>query len=264
MTNPDKLEHLITNRGLHDLNPLLLGWEACEGGHTFGPFVRPYTLLHCVIRGKGSFHTGGVTYPVCAGEVFRILPGEVTTYRADDEDPWEYRWIAFDGELSQKFATLPPVFAVSEEAVRCFEMEEADNALEFRVAANLFRLYAVLFGPSSHNGHYVRRVRDYIKASYMQELRVESIAKHMNLDRHYLSRLFHQKMGQSIQEYLISVRMSEAQKCLLAGISVGDTAERCGYKDAFLFSKMFKKRFGVSPSNWKKQSEAEKNAAGDL
>ncbi len=263
MENSNQFEYILTNRNLHDLNPLLLGWETCRSGHSFGPAVRNYTLLHYVVSGKGTFQTGGKVYSVGRGEVFRILPGEVTIYRADANDPWEYHWLAFDGLLSEKFATLPPVFAVSEEAARCFDMED-DNAIEFRVASNLFRLYAEIFGPTSHNGHYVRRVRDYIKASYMRDVRVEEIAANLHLDRRYLSRIFRQKMGQTIQKYLLSVRMTEAQNCLLAGLSVGETAERCGYKDAFLFSKMFKKHFGISPANWKKQSESEKNGQEGL
>lgn len=257
-------ETILTNRGFHDLNPILIGRMACSPGHSFGPFVRSYTLLHCVTSGKGTFQTGGVTYPVESGQIFRILPGETTVYRADDKDPWDYRWLAFDGALSERFATLPPVFSVSEAVVRCFDMEERDGALEFRVAANLFRLYAELFASSSRNPHYVRRTQDYVKASYMSDVRVEEIAARLNLDRRYLSRLFRQKTGQSIQDYLISVRMSEAQKFLRAGFSIGETAERCGYKDAFLFSKMFKKRFGICPSKWKKQVNLEKKSAEDL
>ena len=260
----EKKEIFLANRRLHDLNPLLLGREACEAGHTFGPAVRGYTLLHFVMRGRGVLYTGGEYYPVEGGEIFRILPGESTIYRADESDPWEYAWLGFDGALSHRFSELPPVFKASPRAAQCFEMEDEEGLPEYRVAASLFRLYEELFASVPHGRHYVRRVQDYVKASYMKPIRVEEIAERMHLDRRYLSRLFRQKTGQTIQGYLLSVRMQQAVRFLSQGISVGETAERCGYSDAFLFSKMFKKVYGVSPANWKKQRENEKIEQKDL
>ncbi len=260
MKSANKFEYFTVNRGLHDLNPRFFGWEDCNPHQSLGPAVRNCTLLHCIIRGSGTFQTGGVTYTVKKGEVFRIIPGEVTCYAPNPDDPWEYRWLAFDGALAERFATLPPVFPVSAEAMRCFEIEESDTAVEYRMAAKLFLLYAEIFGPASSNGHYVRRVCDYINACYMQDLRVETIAEQMHLDRRYLSYLFRQKKGQTIQQYLISVRMCEAQKYLMSGNSVSRTAELVGYKDAFRFSKMFKKHFGMSPAIWKKHLDDAKDS----
>ena len=63
---------LITNRHLHDLNPLVLGEEECRPGHSFGPAVRQYTLIHYVVRGKGVFYARGGVWPVEAGQAFLI------------------------------------------------------------------------------------------------------------------------------------------------------------------------------------------------
>ena len=122
---------------------------------------------------------------------------------------------------------------------------------EYRIAGDLFRMYAEFFASRSHTNHYVRRVKDFIRAAYMQNIRVEQIAETMNLDRRYLSRLFKEKTGQSVQEYLISVRIEEARKLLSEGYGVGETAMLCGYNDACNFSKMFKRICGVSPAKWK-------------
>ena len=46
--------------------------------------------------------------------------------------------------------------------------------------------------------------------------------------------------------------MEKSTHCLSRGLSVGKTAELCGYSDAFLFSKMFKQRMGICPAIWKK------------
>ena len=254
-------EYLVMNRHFGDLNPIVQGSEACASGHSFGPFIRNYTLLHYVESGTGTYTVGGETYRVSAGEIFRILPGETTVYTADKDDPWQYCWIGFDGALSDRFATLPPVFTAPKEALGVFLFKKGDaQAPEFYLASQLFLLYAALFmSGSGRNMHYVRRVKDYVHATYMNELRVERIAEQMSLDRHYLTRMFKEKTGKSIQEYIVSVRMEEAERCLLRGCSVAETARLCGYEDACNFSKMFKARTGLSPAHFAKERRALEN-----
>ena len=90
---------------------------------------------------------------------------------------------------------------------------------------------------------------------YMKKIGIEDLAAILHVNRRYLTRLFHAEVGMSIREYLLRTRMREAAECLLAGNSVGESAERCGYEDMFLFSKLFKKVYGVSPSAWKEKRQ---------
>ncbi|MBE6601005.1 MAG: AraC family transcriptional regulator [Ruminococcaceae bacterium] len=249
-------ETVFLNLHLQDLNPLFYGWHACPAGHSFGPAIRKYTLIHYVTRGKGRVFKGENTYDVSAGQAFLILPGEIVTYVADKQSPWHYEWVAFDGLLSEKFKELPTVLSnFPGELIRQICELSGEEKSEYLAASLLFRLYAELFENKKRGTHYVRKVQDYIRALYMQPLSVEDIATQMSLDRRYLSRLFKQKTGQTVQEYLISVRMEEAKKLLLQGVSVENTAFLCGYEDTCNFSKMFKRRFGVSPLIWKKENQ---------
>ncbi len=247
---------LIVNRNFRELNPILVGEEHCEPGHSFGPAVRKYTLIHYVMSGSGTYHVGGRTYNVRAGEAFIILPDEVTVYTASESDPWYYRWIGFDGELSAQFANAPRVISPSQ---RIFDqIGDAianDNMREYRLCAVLFELYADVFSGKPENHHYVRRVRDFICASYMQRISVEKIAEGMNLDRRYLSRIFKERMGQTIQDYIITVRLEAARERLSEGATVSETATLCGYEDECNFSKMFKRRYGISPGAWRRKNE---------
>lgn len=241
---------LLTNRHFQDLNPLIAGEEICESGHSFGPAVRKYTLIHYVVSGKGTLCSRGGTHPVSAGQAFLILPGEVTTYTADRLDPWHYRWIGFDGSLANQFSTLPPVFSASGDLFR--QLMDASDMQEYRLAGILFQLYSQLFSQSSPENQHVRRVKDYIRASYMSPIRVEEIARQLNLDRRYLSRLFKEHTGKSIQQYLIDVRLSEAEQHLLQGVRVQEAATLCGYPDVSNFTKLFKKHRKKAPASVRK------------
>ena len=77
------------------------------------------------------------------------------------------------------------------------------------------------------------------------------IATEINLDRRYLSRIFKQKKGKTIQEYIIWVRIEKAKRFLNQGRTVTEAARLTGYNNVNNFSKMFKKKTGVSPGNWK-------------
>ena len=188
--------YMLTNRHLSDLNPLIIGAEICEPGHSFGPAVRKYTLLHYVCSGTGTLYTRGRQYPVSPGQVFVILPDEITTYTADLRDPWHYQWVGFDGALSRHFASLPPVFNFPDDLFpKLMQAAAASEGPEYRIASVLFQLYAELFSGNNSGNHHVQKVESYIQASFMQPISVEQIANQLNLDRRYLTRLFKEKTG---------------------------------------------------------------------
>ncbi len=86
----------LINRGFSEINPLNLGWEDCMGGHSFGPHIRSYYLVHYVCSGKGMLRSEQGEFFVHGGEVFVIRPGQETVYIADGSDPWNYIWVGFD------------------------------------------------------------------------------------------------------------------------------------------------------------------------
>ena len=247
------VEHwLLTNRHFQDLNPLVAGKEACKPGKSFGPAVRGYTLIHYVLSGKGIFQKGTNTYTVTPGQAFLILPGEVTTYTADEADPWQYCWVGFDGSLSRRFQTLPPVFSIPENIfLRLFPCEKAVDASLY-ITSGLFLLYAALF-PEVQKSTHTEKVENLIRSDYMRPLRVESIARELNLDRRYLTRIFKAQTGLSIQQYLIKVRLEAADRYLSQGTGVQECAKLCGYEDYSLFSRLYKKHRGHSPNTRKRR-----------
>ena len=239
---------LLTNRHLQDLNPIVAGAQRCLPSHKFGPYIRSYTLIHYVIAGKGTFYARGNVFQVTAGQAFLILPGEVTTYEADQKEPWHYCWVGFDGAMTRRFAELPPVFSMDETLfLNIYPPEDYKGRPEYWVTGGLHRLYGELFPTAQTGNVHVQRTENLIRTAYMEPITVEGIARALNLDRRYLSRLFKTHTGKTVQQCLICVRMEEARRYLSQGRSVQDTATLCGYEDVSNFSKMYKKHFGISP-----------------
>ena len=67
-----------------------VGYEKCQGLHSWGSGVRDHYLIHHIISGKGVYKTPQGEYHLSAGDTFLIYPYTVITYTADKNDPWEY------------------------------------------------------------------------------------------------------------------------------------------------------------------------------
>lgn len=250
------------------------GEEACEGGHSFGPAVRDHFLLHFVTEGRGIFATEDKEYTLSSGEGFLISRDKITAYRADTAEPWHYFWIGFSGEnpegLLGEIGLSPasPVFSFGDtaEMKRIFDrvhfLPEESVKAQLELVSVLYALLSrieVKEAPSSsayrlfHTGkEYADTAALYIEQQYASRVTVGALAAHLGLHRSYFSTLFKKHYGVSPQDYLIRVRIEKA-KTLLGenAISVADVARTVGYEDPLLFSRIFRRVCGVSPTEYR-------------
>ena len=94
--------HIFPSETFIDLCLYQYGHEKCTPGHLFGPATRNHYLCHYVLSGTGTLMATNskgqnVNYQVRSGQGFMIFPGQITTYVADIQVPWEYVWVEFDG-----------------------------------------------------------------------------------------------------------------------------------------------------------------------
>lgn len=87
---------------------------------------------------------------------------------------------------------------------------------------------------------------------------LDGFIKKLPLNYDYVRKLFKKEVGATPHEYLLSQRMELAAKILSGGIknkysnySVSQAAEACGFAEPLYFSRVFKKYYGVSPSEYK-------------
>ena len=77
----------------------------------------------------------------------------------------------------------------------------------------------------------------------------------MYLSPFYISRIFKSEIGDTPIHYLINIRLDRAKELLESGFagSVQEVAAQVGYDDVYHFSKLFKKRYGIPPSQARKK-----------
>lgn len=246
----------LINRGFSEINPLNLGWEDCMGGHSFGPHIRSYYLVHYVCSGKGMLRSEQGEFFVHGGEVFVIRPGQETVYIADGSDPWNYIWVGFDGRLAKQLELLPsPVQRYLPDTF--FKMKEAvqfSGTREEFVAGQIYLMLAYLLQQDMPQPSYEQQAADYIRSNYMRPITIEEIAEMIGIDRRYLTRRFKAAFHMTIQDFLIQTRLRRAGEYLKQGKSLTDAALLSGYFDVPHFSKSFKKQFGITPGKYCRQS----------
>ncbi|MCM3782780.1 AraC family transcriptional regulator [Neobacillus mesonae] len=269
------IEFVARSPHLQNLYLIQYGMEACTPGHQFGPSTREYYKIHYIIDGEGVFEYGGRTYSLKKGDGFLLCPGEVAFYKADLDRPWHYCWIGFNGNAAQALlleAALSnehPVFSLDEDIpARYVQMMIETDSSEPGRNLYLNGLLQMYFGaltqhraearsniePHTGKVNYVQQVIDFIELNYDSKITIEGIARTIGLQRNYLGHLFKEHTNLSIQSFLIQYRMNKACEWLQQdNLSIGDAARSVGYHDPLLFSKTFKKTFGISPTEYRKQ-----------
>lgn len=94
----------------------------------------------------------------------------------------------------------------------------------------------------------------YVKEHYYEDLTLEKIASVVFLNPVYFSQLFKQKTGLGYKEYVTSLRLEQAKLLLVnSKLKVAEIAERIGYQDMRHFTQMFRKRFLLTPTEYRQQ-----------
>lgn len=97
----------------------------------------------------------------------------------------------------------------------------------------------------------IAKVTQYIEDNYQRKITLNSISSYVNLSLSYLCRIFKSEVGTSINNYINNLRMEKASAFIThENISVKEVAARVGIEDQLYFSRLFKKHFGVPPSEY--------------
>lgn len=251
------VSEIIINSGYAGLNPMQFGYEDCSPSHFFGPAVRNHWLLHYVVSGEGIFQIGEEVWSIRPGEMFVIPPYVETYYQADEKDPWHYIWIGFTTDSTLPATLKPRMYcpgagSIFEKMKKCEGMELGKSAY---LAARLWDLMSALLELERLPVDHIEKALNCMYSEYMNGIGVNEIARRLNLERSYFSTLFKKRMGVSPQAFLLDLRMENAARLMTQqGMSPTTAANSVGYSDIFNFSRMFKRKYGVSPREYKRNN----------
>jgi AraC-like DNA-binding protein len=147
-------------------------------------------------------------------------------------------------ELSRQFALKIEAFSMPAEGQKLMD--------------EMFVAYCQLVKKFSHNNysHLIQQTIIHIDANLDGDLRLEELAKKLNVNGSYLSSLFKKEMGQTLTDYITAKRMTLAMKLLgTTQMQIQMVAQSCGILDVNYFTKKFKKATGRTPKEYRQALE---------
>ena len=234
-------------------NPIGVGWETCDPGHSYGPGIREFYTVHFVLSGTGTYTVKGKEYHPKAGDLFAHAPYETVHWKADEKDPWHYIWVNFiiNGDVPYRFE-VPIVHAPELRSIfrGIQQYPDHNNTGRDYVASCLLNIANQLSAQQSDVARLVEEAISYIKSHYSSDsLSIEEIARALQINRSKFSTVFTLEMGISPIEFLIRYRLEKAVEYMtVQRISPNIAAYSVGYRNYQHFTKIFRKYYGMSPT----------------
>lgn len=261
-----------------DIYLVQLGRLFCPGGAEYSEHVHlNWYELTVVTDGRGTVYTGGVAVPVSAGDIFLSFPADVHKIASDSQDPLKYDFFSFsteNSELTCELERIHAAFGAPESRVfsdgRINSLvslainEISDETLTFRekmmhsillqIIIYVIRAFgtkcaASPFKNTDSQDILCYQIMSYIDTHIFSLSKLSDLAVSMNYNYSYISALFKRTTGRTLSDYYMSTRLKTARLLIEEGkLKISEIAELLNYSSIYVFSRAYKKKYGVAPS----------------
>jgi len=236
--------------------------------------VLPEFHIIYLTRGKGVFETQGETHQVEAGNAFLLLPNVWHKYKPVFEVGWHEHWIGFKGvffDNIRKENILAPehtVFnpGINKRIIDAFqlifeEVKEQKPMFQIRACSAIVTILAELVTLDSRKNQpnyyqeIVEKTKGIMTANIFNNINITEIAARQGISTQWLNEIFRKYTLMTPYQYFIHMKINKAMQLLEEEkASVKEVAYKLGFEYRYHFSRLFKNKTGVAPSEWKKFS----------
>ena len=232
-------------------------------------------LFFIVEHGSGTLEYDGTTRALHAGDcAFLDCRRPYRHYTGDDL--WALRWVHFYGPnmaaIYKKYQERggEPSFhaenaaAYTELLDTLYGLADSDNYVrDMQICEKLMALLTLLMQESWHpdtarstgtKRQNLQEIKEYLDEHFAEKITLDVLAERFYINKFYLTRVFKEQFGQSVTNYLVQLRITQAKRLLrFSDKNIETIAQECGMTDANYFSRMFKKVEGVTPGEYRRQ-----------
>lgn len=234
---------------------------------------RDYQILY-VANGKTHFWFDGKEEIVSAGHMVLYKPEEIQKYVYYLEDNPEVFWIHFTGSDVKNIlayhgisldehvfycGVLPDYKALFRKIIQ--ELQLCRYGYEDYIAS-LFNDILLLVDRQQHEQkkatgnvqEQIERAAAYFNENYNTKISIDDYAESLHISTNWFIHNFKQYAGMSPAQYILSLRMVNAQSLLeRTTYNIKEISEIVGYENPLYFSRVFKKEIGKSPTQYRKE-----------
>lgn len=231
-------------------------------------------LFFLVESGSGSLEYNHTVYPLTAGDCIFIDCMNPYAHSTSD-NLWQLRWVHFNGSnmknIYQKYKerggtpTFRPKDLMRYENVLSALLEAtsaSSHVKDMILCEKLTSLLTLLMEDSwqldvkdtvSSKRQSLQLIKGYIDEHYREPLTLDEISNLFFINKFYLTRIFKEQYGVTINNYIQQLRITHAKQLLrFSDLSIDKIGADCGMHDANYFSRMFKRIEGISPGEFRK------------
>lgn len=231
-------------------------------------------LCFVVLSGAGELEYEGEEYRLVAGDCVFIDCRKAYSHSTGNE-LWSLQWCHFYAPtlpaVYEKYRERGgrPVFHPEDVAGFTELLSElydlalsSDYIRDMRINEKLGRLLTLLMEQSwnpesatvSRKRMELSAIKDYLDEHYTEKILMDDLAERFFINKFYMTKIFKETYGVTINNYLISKRITRAKQLLrFTDKTVDEVGNAVGMEDANYFSRMFRKVEGVSPREYRKQ-----------
>lgn len=263
-------------------------------GRITGLHSHPVFHLMFITEGEGRFQVGDTITEAKAGMLYVIDPNVPHQFYASDDRPlsnYESTFLLLDeigDPLTMRFTelivqdeefvvrpsplhipmTLQPLLVDGfQNVIDVLNSRDSLNRTEIMLIDLMFRTIDVLLrlsGESDTDGsekpsQVVARLKQLFQANVHRNVPLQEMSQFVHLTPNYLCRLFKRETGIPPQQFFIQMKMEEAMKQMLyTDLPIYLVADHLGFENAAYFTRLFRAKTGMSPSEYRKQGRQHK------
>ena len=233
-----------------NLTPMFIGYKTNPTSGLRGPFKRFNYVLHFLSVGTDTFIESGIEHKLLEGDAYIEKPHVATYYLHPENQDVACAWIGFSGPYAKKLDNVKTVHHLTGDYYNLIK-NLIDNS-EVVYAEPVIEILLSAIGEilSAEDNSFLVEVKEYIEQNFNKKLDALDVANKFSYTRTYLSNIFKKQYGVSLKEYITHKRLNEGLKLILNGTKINDAAMLAGFSNIFTFSRAFKIKYGVSPSNY--------------
>ena len=222
-----------------------------------------------ITKGRGILETKSQRFNIQAGTAFVILPGQWHRYKPDPSTGWDEYYIGFNGSYIEQIFNQPfykssgNTFLVGHNIMLLNSFKDIiekvngehpgyQQQIAGRVMNILGEIIAVVKNQEFEGKEIEKRIREAqfdIRERLHKSLNLEVFAQRYQMSYSYFRKLFKTYTGLSPAQYHLQLRLQKARDLISStDKSVKEIAFSLGFESQFHFSKIFKKKFGISPN----------------
>lgn len=263
-----KIRYTLTPVAISETNDVIKG-------ETY-PHLHKETEILYIEKGNAKIKIDKNELLAKSGDIVFVNPLEVHSVEVENEKDYHHKCICFDTSLiadekirediENGFLKLQCVFEHNDTLIELFmklffAVKEDKESLFFESIAYISMMFSYFVKnnffirsvTSQTNELFYKKVCDYIKMYYCENISSKDIAKEIGYTQSYFCRAFKKCFSVNFSEYLNMYRISMSKKALEnENAKISDVAYECGFESPVYFARCFKKYIGMTPAQYKK------------